>query len=132
MAFERVYNEGRWTFGADGANSCLSGWSDIGRGQAKEALRSLSRVVEQHDVRSYIDVPVGDGCFSSTALASLREKVPAITYTGLDIVKQLVAHNLVKQDNRTRLMQADVATLTQLPPADMVFSRQMMQHVRRP
>ena len=54
----------------------------------------------------------------------------AISYTGLDIVKHVIDHNLVKRDNMTRLIQADVVSLKQLPgPTDLVFSRQMMQHM---
>ena len=39
-AFERVYAEGRWIAGADGAG-CKSGWSDVGAGQGSAALRAL-------------------------------------------------------------------------------------------
>ena len=103
------------------------------QGQALEALRALAHVVHQHDVRSYIDIPVGDGCFSHAALARLRQARPTISYVGLEIVKSLVDDNLVSVDNNTRLVHADVATLPQLPgpTADLIFSRQMMQHVRR-
>ena len=54
----------------------------------------------------------------------------AISYIGLDIVKKVIETNLVKRDNMTRLVQADVVSLTQLPgPTDLIFSRQMMQHM---
>ena len=73
MAFARVYAEGRWKNGADSA-ACLSGWSDVSRGQATDALSALVEVVETYGIRSYLDLPVGDGCFSSHALAKLRQK----------------------------------------------------------
>ena len=73
MAFARVYAEGRWKNGADSA-ACLSGWSDVSRGQATGALSALVEVVETYGIRSYLDLPVGDGCFSSHALAKLRQK----------------------------------------------------------
>ena len=42
----------------------------------------------------------------------------------------MIETNLVKRDNMTRLVQADVVSLTQLPgPTDLIFSRQMMQHM---
>ena len=176
LAFSRVYVEGRWKNGADSA-ACLSGWSDVSRGQATGALSALVEVVETYGIRSYLDLPVGDGCFSSHALAKLRQKqaraahtaaatlasrqssnaLPdgtpprpaprraapprlawqqfgcarqAISYIGLDIVKKVIETNLVKRDNMTRLVHADVVSLTQLPgPADLIFSRQMMQHM---
>ena len=206
MAFASVYAEGRWKNGADSA-ACLSGWSDVSKGQATEAVRALVEVVEKYDIRSYTDLPVGDGCFSSNALAKLRQKKvcathttaatprhaaprhapscsapprpapprpapqrptplrnapprhatprpssprpatprlatprhdnnslartrQAISYIGLDIVKKVIEHNLVKRDNMTRLVQVDVVSLTRLPgPTDLIFSRQMMQHM---
>ena len=128
LAFERVYEEGRWKNGADSA-SCLSGWSDVSRGQATEAVRVLAQVVKEHAVSSYMDIPVGDGCFSSNALVRLRQK-QNVSYIGIDIVKTVVEHNQVKRDSATQLIHADVVSLTQLPgPTDLVFSRQMMQHM---
>ena len=73
FAFARVYAEGRWKNGADSA-ACLSGWSDVSKGQATGALRALAEVVDNYGIRSYMDLPVGDGCFSSHALAKLRQK----------------------------------------------------------
>ncbi len=62
-----------------------------------------------------------------------RRPAPTGTYsrgTGLDIVREVVEHNLVKRDNATQLIHADVVSLTRLPgPTDLVFSRQMMQHM---
>jgi hypothetical protein len=64
----------------------------------------------------------------TTAFGCVRQ---AISYIGLDIVKKVIDTNLVKRDNMTRLVQADVVSLTQLPgpTADLIFSRQMMQHM---
>ena len=42
-AFERVYAEGRWVNGADGARNCLSGWSDVGNGQAVAAVKAVRK-----------------------------------------------------------------------------------------
>ena len=80
MAFARVYAEGRWKNGADSA-ACLSGWSDVSRGQATGALSALVEVVETYGIRSYLDLPVGDGCFSSHALARLRQKQARAAHT---------------------------------------------------
>lgn len=62
-AFELVYREARWMKGGDGAR-CASGWSDVEHGQGEHACNSLVRVVQTHRIRSILDVPVGDGCFS--------------------------------------------------------------------
>jgi len=80
FAFARVYAEGRWKNGADSA-ACLSGWSDVSKGQATGALRALAEVVDNYGIRSYMDLPVGDGCFSSHALAKLRQKQARAAHT---------------------------------------------------
>ena len=50
-------------------------------------------------------------------------------YLGLDIVPELVLSARERLgDERTRFMQADVALLDVLPSAELIFSRQMMQH----
>ena len=62
-AFEQVYREARWMSGGDGA-LCLSGWSDVEHSQGERACNSLVRVVQTYHIRSVLDVPVGDGCFT--------------------------------------------------------------------
>ena len=62
-AFELVYREARWMKGGDGAR-CASGWSDVEHSQGEHACNSLVRVVQTYRIRSILDVPVGDGCFS--------------------------------------------------------------------
>ena len=133
-AFERVYAEGRWVNGADGARNCLSGWSDVGNGQAVAAVKAVASVVEMFGVRSIVDVPCGDGCFAAGMLNALRNRSSAptvVAYTGIDIVRSLVERNRAHLgDERTLFMVADVvASASPLPAADLLFSRQMLQHM---
>lgn len=129
-AFERVYAEGRWIAGADGAG-CKSGWSDVGAGQGSAALRALESVVGRYGVASLTDVPCGDFCFGGAALSRLRATAPGLAYEGIDVVPSLVdAHAALHSNNRTRFVSLDVASLERLPrPTDLVFSRQMTQHL---
>ena len=133
-AFERVYIEGRWLHGADGAASCASGWSDVAAGQGEAALQAVAHVVGAYKIRSIADVPCGDGCFAGALLGSLRNRttnVPPVEYWGVDIVKSLVERNRARlADATTHFIAADVVSgASPLPSADLVFSRQMLQHL---
>ena len=133
-AFERVYNEGRWVHGADGAMRCKSGWSDVDAYQGSAALRAIVHVIETYRIHSLADIPCGDGCFAGAVLGALRNRtaaqmVPA--YTGVDIVRSLVDHNNARLgDSTTRFIHADVVLgATPLPITDLIFSRHMLQHM---
>ena len=80
-AFEAVYSEGRWFKGVDGA-ACRSGWSSLEQGQATAALAALETVLNDHDLDSLLDLPVGDGCFAEGALARIRASGKNISYHG--------------------------------------------------
>lgn len=139
-AFERVYSEGRWLNGADGARRCPSGWSDVGMGQGLAAVRAVRSVVDMFGIRSIADVPCGDGCFASAMLSDLRNRTgptttgapaPEVAYLGVDIVRALVERNRATLgDARTHFAFGDVVSgASALPSADLVFSRQMLQHL---
>ena len=70
-AMQAAYDEGRWVGGADDA-ACSSGWSDVPTGQGRAAAARLVWLVRQFRIRSYLDVPFGDLCFTRTALRWLR------------------------------------------------------------
>ena len=136
-AFERVYDEGRWVNGMDGA-LCSSGWSNVAAGQGTSALQAVLKVVDTLDIRSIADIPSGDGCFAGALLRELRNRTaaaqavtPTIEYVGIDIVARLVArNNALYGDGSTEFLQADVVSgASPLPRADLIFSRQMLQHL---
>lgn len=135
QAFERVYSEGRWLNGADGASACASGWSDVASGQGVAALRAVVSVVRTFNVRSVADVPCGDGCFAGALLSALRvnetEWTPSISYVGVDIVRSLVERNRARLgDSSTHFLEADVVSgADSIPAAELLFSRQMLQHM---
>ena len=87
---------------------------DSGAGRRmQEALAAGGRRLQSTQITFVVEVPVG-------AADSLSAKG----------FRAVIETNLVKRDNMTRLVQADVVSLTQLPgPTDLIFSRQMMQHM---
>jgi len=139
-AFERVYSEGRWINGADGALRCKSGWSDVSVGQGVAAVKAVKAVVDMFAIRSIADVPCGDGCFAGAVLTLLRNRTAAapsaprptdLSYVGVDIVRSLVEGNrALLGDERTRFVSGDIVSgAWPLPSADLVLSRQMLQHL---
>ena len=135
-AFERVYAEGRWINGADGARRCPSGWSDVGSGQALAAMRAVVSVVDMFQIRSIADVPCGDGCFAGAMIRAVRNRtgaaaLPPISYLGVDIVGSLIERNrALLGDEHTHFHMADVVSgAAPLPTADLLLSRQMLQHL---
>jgi hypothetical protein len=137
-AFERVYTEGRWLHGADGASRCPSGWSDVESGQGAAALKAVTSVVNTFQIHSIADIPCGDGCFAGAMLTALRNRTTSndneipVTYLGIDIVSSLIERNRAQHrgDKNTHFLVADlVGGVEQLPTAELVFSRQMLQHL---
>ena len=135
LAFERVYELGLWLGGEDGA-VCKSGWSSIQHAQGTAAHHGLLRVIDRYSIRSVADVPVGDGCFTGAALAALRNSSvahePQVEWTGVDIVPSLIERNTRRLGSLgARFEVADVlgAGAPPLPRAELVFSRQMTQHL---
>lgn len=131
-AFERVYAEGRWLHGIDGA-LCGSGWSDVTAGQGEKAMYAVVDVVSSMEIRSIVDIPVGDGCFSGALLSVLRNQsaTQTLEYVGMDIVLKLIDSNRARYGNKyTQFVHTDIlAANARLPPADLIFSRQMLQHL---
>lgn len=133
-AFERVYDDGRWMKGSDGA-LCTSGWSNVAAGQGSAALRAVLEVVEAWSIKSIADVPSGDGCFAGALLGALRNQTAsnsvAVEYVGVDIVARLIERNRARYaDAITRFVHADIVSgATPLPRAELIFSRQMLQHL---
>ena len=128
-AFERVYAEGRWiAVRGDGASARAAGATSVpARAPAALAPRERRR---PHGVASLTDVPCGDFCFGGAALSRLRATArPRVRGHRRRALARRPTRPL-HSDNRTRFVSLDVASLERLPrPTDLVFSRQMTQHL---
>lgn len=82
-AFAKVYSEGRWLNGADGA-LCLSGWSAVKAGQGKKALAAVVHVMTKYELNAVLDIPVGDGCFAEALIKQIREE-RNVSYHGVSL-----------------------------------------------
>ena len=81
-------------------------------------LRALESIIDRYQINSLIDVPCGDFSWLSELIAKLN-----IDYTGLDIVKDLIAENCQKYKFENINFKHHDVTKDQLPDADLIFCR---------
>ena len=121
--FEKVYSEKLWA---------PRGGPLSGSGSSLEATanprRAIASLIRRSGVRSILDAPCGD-------LTWMRDLFPEfdalnVSYTGVDIVRPAI-RRLKHEFANDRLRHFEVADLTRdtLPRADLIFSRQALQHM---
>ena len=117
--FSEIYARGTWG-GSDVELNSGSGSDDTVSGPFIAILRDL--IVEK-SVRSVVDL----GCGDYRVGRQLRDL--DITYTGIDVVPSLIAHNTAAYaSSEVRFLCLD-ATRDPLPPGDLCIVRQVLQHL---
>jgi SAM-dependent methyltransferase len=114
--FARIYNEHQW-----------GGESKSGPGSSPHLLTRyltlLARLMRELGVRSVVDVGCGDWSLAKTVDWS------GISYTGVDIVPELVDHlNRHHGSENVRFICANAVT-DPLPCADLCVSKDVLQHL---
>jgi hypothetical protein len=117
--FERIAKVNLW-----GASSSVSGLgSETGATAAvREALPAL---LDRIGARSLLDAACGDASWIKTCSLD-------VSYTGIDIVRSLIAANVVavqRGERSARFLSADI-TKDNLPPADVILCRDCLVHLR--
>lgn len=112
--FARAYKDGRWHNGSG------SGSSEANTAAYRDFLQAYMR---DAGVRSVLDIGCGDWQFSR--LIDWR----GIAYIGVDVVPELIIANSLKYSTATvSFGVADALGLAQLPPADLVLVKDLLQH----
>jgi SAM-dependent methyltransferase len=112
-AFARAYKDGQWHNGSG------SGSSPANTAAYREFLQGYMRGA---GVRSVLDIGCGDWQFSRLI------DWHGITYTGVDVVPELIIGNSLKYSAPDiGFAIADVLTL-KLPPADLILCKDLLQH----
>jgi len=123
--FDGIYKNHRW-----GTNPDASDGISSGSGSFAQNTRSYEDLVyayaAKHGIRTIVDVGCGDFQVSKRIL----NRLPAsVDYTGLDVAQVVVdRNNALFGNERTRFVQHDAA-LENVPPADLVLIREVMQHL---
>lgn len=118
--FRRIYSTRAW--GGNGEPFCSGSGS---RGHAAELYSDfVSRFIEEHQVQSAVDLGCGDFAVGRQIVTRT-----GITYTGIDIVPELIEHHKATVDDpRANFACLDIAR-DRLPDAGLCLIRQVLQHL---
>jgi SAM-dependent methyltransferase len=119
--FTKIYKENVWG-GKDG--DFHSGLGSDNEGTNKYA-DAVSDFIDKYSVKSVFDMGCGD--FKVGRLLTGRNK--DITYTGGDIVDDLIANNNAKFGNANISFRCIDALADELPNAELCLIRQVLQHL---
>ena len=111
--FDNIIKKKKWTQHPCGPGSTL---------QYTEHLRkNLSKVLDEYDINSMLDIPCGDFSWMSTI------NFPSgFTYIGADIVSDMILNVQIKYPN-FKFIRLDI-TKDKLPTADLFFIRDCLLH----
>ncbi|KAG2422777.1 hypothetical protein HXX76_015797 [Chlamydomonas incerta] len=122
--FTRIYGAKLW--------GTAGGGSGIGsEPNCTQFIRpKIVSVLQRYNVQSMVDAP----CGSMAWMPLVLEQVPNVTYTGMDVACNLIAEHQINFANRTnwRCEKRGLARFggrEGLPRADLVFSRDALQHL---
>lgn len=91
--------------------------------QVLHALEALATVTERYAIRSIADIPCGDFNWMGAYLKAW----PDVEYSGFDIVAKLVDRNRRVFPGR-RFARLDIVVSVP-PPADLIFSKDLINHL---
>ena len=114
--FEIIYKENYW----ESKESRSGIGSEIKN--TKTLLQGLQNVVEKYSIGSIIDIPCGD--FNWMRKYNMKN----ITYTGLDIVDEVIDDNNKKYKKTNVNFYCSDITSSELPKADLIFARDCFVH----
>lgn len=118
-AFARIYDSNAWG-GERGEYSSGSGSEDA---VTQSYVSLVQRFVQQHDIRSMVDLGCGDFRVGRQLLA------PGLSYVGVDIVGALVDHNQRQFASLGARFEQRNLLHDALPPAQLGLLRQVLQHL---
>ena len=118
--FSKIYKANFWSDG--GAETVSGGGSTIK--QTEIMRRGLQELIKKYDIKSILDAPCGDFNWMK------EMDLTGVTYTGIDIVPELIAKNNKRYGSNTIKFICGDATKDALPKADLIICRDMLVHLR--
>lgn len=138
-AFENVYSSNLWTQGSTAAPAGRAhgrpkagGIPKSGSGSTltvtADARAALLKVIRERGIRSIVDAPCGDLTWMPTLFPMLEAM--NVSYHGVDVVRsQIRSHQQQYAMPGVRSFSVVDLAVGPLPSADLIFSRQAMQHL---
>lgn len=123
--FDKVYETGLWNSGSEGTEkNPLSGPGSTLE-NTESTRNSLKEVILKYNIKSIVDAPCGDLTWMKTLFPFFKEH--GVSYTGVDIVKSQIDKHRQTFPEHT-FLHVDMV-LEKVPKADLIFSREMTQHL---
>jgi hypothetical protein len=120
VAFRSVFKENRW-----GNDESVSGaGSALASPSVRDSVRVLDMVIREFGITSICDTPCGDFYW----LPLILGRFPKMRYFGFDIVPDLIKWNRERYPERS-FQTADVSADV-LPPADLIFCKDLLLHLK--
>ena len=127
QTFQDIYRRKLW--GSDGASEFFSGVGSNGPA-AELYVDQMSQLLCDHANQLGRPLRVVDiGCGDFRVGRALLERLPWLTYTGCDIVPELIAYNSAHYANDNVTFQRLDAVCDPLPEGDVCLIRQVFQHL---
>lgn len=114
--FLDIYSKNAW----GGAESRSGSGSSLE--QTKTIREQLPAIITNLGVKSFLDIPCGDFYWMKQVHLEVEE------YIGADIIAQLIEHNRALYADRSRRFNVLDIMKDQLPPVDLIFSRDCLVH----
>ena len=124
--FQDVYDAGTWRHNYDKYDSSLPGsGSGSTLNSTAKVRRSIEEAVVKYGIKRFIDAPCGDLTWMRTLFPFFDEH--GVEYTGVDIVPGEIER--LREEFPTRKFLTMDMVLDVLPRADVIFSREALQHM---
>ena len=117
--FESVYRDKLW--GGDGDDPFSGPGSDDAA--TADFVRVVRETMAAHGLKSVVDIGCGDFRVGRQIAA------PGINYTGVDVVRPLIAHNTKTFGSAHVTFVCADAVQDVLPQADLCITREVLQHL---
>ncbi len=118
--FSKIYDENLWG-GEKG--EFISGLGTINKNTALY-IEACVHFIRKNNIRSVLDI----GCGDFTVMSKVVQAT-GVSYTGADVAKNLIEHNRkIFGTDTIRFIHLDAIT-DELPPADLITIRQVLQHL---
>lgn len=119
-AFTQVYESAGWAANSEG-QGCSGPGSNLENTRLYRVF--LQAFLQDHNIRSVVDVGCGDWEFSQTI------DWKGINYTGFDVVKYVIESNRKRfGSDHIQFVHGD-ATSMNLPKADLLICKEVLQHL---
>lgn len=119
-AFSEIYRRNVWP----GLLSRSGPGSDPFHPMVRIAVTAIDMALDLLAARSLLDAACGDAAWMVAAVLSRR----SVQYTGVDIVQHVIEENQRSFPSH-RFLAADCSSNAELPQADVVFSKETLNHM---